>query len=282
MHLRLAAMAFAQLKTPTKIYAHTRNEGITALEDLFDSLDTEIQEHLTEQSDQLAAKDIKALFYTDDAYPSSLINNGKPLTPILFYWGNMQLLSRPSVGMCGSRSASPLGLKAAHACGQEVSERKLVVVSGYAKGVDTESHLAALESGGQTTIVLAEGFNYFKLKQAFRKHFDRERVVVISQFAPTQPWGAYAAMARNKVIYGLSKALVVVEAGERGGTLAAGEGALKEKKPLFVLNFGDDTPEGNKILLSKGGRSVKSRHELGEALNQDLSSTTQEVELKLY
>jgi DNA processing protein len=89
--------------------------------------------------------------------------------------------------------------------------------------------------------------------------------VVVSQFSPGQPWNAGAAMARNAVISGLSRALVVVEAGDTGGTLAAGLHALERGQPVIVLQL-DDTPAGNRILLDKGAIPVRSRQELASRL----------------
>ena len=74
-------------------------------------------------------------------------------------------------------------------------------------------------------------------------------------------------MARNHLIFGLGRALVVIEAGEKGGTLAAGRDALKRGRPVFVLNFDDKTPPGNRLLIDAGARPVSSRHELGRALD---------------
>ncbi|MFI5712927.1 DNA-processing protein DprA [Kribbella sp. NPDC051620] len=245
------------------------------MEDALSGLDAFSQAAMFEQAADLRSRSIEALLYGDDDYPASLVHNGRPVAPVLFLWGERRLLTAHGIGMCGSRSASSLGLKAAQSCGQAVSYRNLAVVSGYAKGVDTETHLAALRTGGHTVIVLAEGFNHFKIKQSFSSDFDPRRCLVVSQFPPTQPWGAYAAMARNKIIYGLSDALVVVEAGERGGTRAAGEGALKLGRPVFVLDFGSETPAGNVALLKAGGIPVRSVDELGEVLDR-LRSTLAE------
>jgi DNA processing protein len=107
-------------------------------------------------------------------------------------------------------------------------------------------------------IVLAEGIDHFPIKRDFVSHFDPERVLVVSQFHPQQPWAAYGAIARNHLIFGLGKALVVIEAGEQGGTLAAGREALQRGRPVFVLDFGDETPIGNRILVEAGGRPITS------------------------
>ena len=118
---------------------------------------------------------------------------------MLFVWGNDDVLHSGGVGMCGSRNVSSAGLAAASICGGKVADRGLAVFSGYAKGVDTVSHLAALEADGRTAIVLAEGICKFKVKRAFQNvPLDAERPVVVSQFAPDQRWTVGGAMARKR------------------------------------------------------------------------------------
>jgi DNA processing protein len=138
------------------------------------------------------------------------------------------------------------------------------VVSGYAKGVDTESHLASLGAGGGTIAVLAEGIAHFRLKKPYRElpTSAHDQLLVISQFPPSQGWTVGAAMTRNRVIVGLCPAVVVVEAGETGGTLKAGELAIQLDRRLLVLGFADGDPDGNKKLIAAGGRRVSSRTEL--------------------
>jgi DNA processing protein len=265
--LILALTAFAELRSPGAIARALKSDGRPGLEDKWRELDSESARLVESKAASLAERGIDAVLFGDDNFPVSLVPHGKPVAPILFYWGDPQLFRRDGVGMCGSRAVTELGLQAARACGEEVSNRGLIVISGYARGVDTETHLAALQSGGSTVIVLAEGFDHFRVKRAFARDFDPARVLVVSQFPPTQPWGAYAAMARNSVIFGLGRALVVIEAGDRGGTLAAGKGALKMGRPVIALDFGDATPPGNRTLLEAGARKVQSRAELGDVLD---------------
>ncbi|MFI6364148.1 DNA-processing protein DprA [Nocardia sp. NPDC050630] len=262
-----ALVAFEVFKTPQKITRALLDPNPELLRGAWRALDRGTQESLHKQSEDLSNRKILAVCADDPRFPNSLVFNGRPIVPVLFCTGDLSLLGAPGAGMCGSRKVSSLGIKAARACGEEVSDRGLTVVSGYAKGVDTETHLAALERGGRTIIVLAEGVNHFRVKREFSEKFDPERVLVVSQFHPQQPWASYSAMARNHVIFGLGLALIVIEAGEKGGTLAAGRDALKRGRPVFVLNFGDETPPGNRILLDSGGREVKSRRGLGEALD---------------
>lgn len=264
--LELALTAFEVLRTPAQITAALRAEGLDGLRRRFAGLvDSKID--VQRKAIELADEEIGVVIYGTEDFPSALIHNGKPLMPIIFYKGNKALLYADGIGMCGSRHVTPQGLTAAEKCGATVSSKGLTVVSGYAKGVDTATHLAALRSGGTTVIVLAEGFDHFRVKRDFAKDFDPERTLVLSQFAPGQPWQAHAAMARNSIIYGLSKALLVIEAGERGGTLAAGEGALGIGRPVLVVDFGERTPGGNTILLGRGAQPIRTTNELSDAID---------------
>lgn len=266
--LALALIAFAAHQTPTKITKALVDEGLPGLHRAWADAAPDLRVRLQEQAAALRDRGVRAVMVGQPGYPESLVRNGRTVAPVIFYWGDPDLFTAHGVGMCGSRAVSDLGLRAARASGEEVSARGLAVISGYAKGVDTETHLAALRGGGRTVIILAEGINHWRVKKTFAADFDPSRVLVLSQFAPSQPWGAYAAMARNHIIFGLGKALVVIEAGAKGGTLAAGQAALKAGRPVLVLDFGAETPPGNKLLLEAGGISVTSRQDLAAALDQ--------------
>jgi DNA processing protein len=220
----------------------------------------------------LADQGTDVLILGDPQYPARLLSLKSP-PPLLFYSGDPGLLDVSGVGMCGSRHASPRGLEAARVCGEEVVRQGSVVISGYAKGVDTETHLAALGAGGKTVIVLAEGIQHFRPKRAFREvGLDPKRVLVLSQFAPTQRWTVGAAMTRNSVIIGLGQALVVIEAGETGGTLNAGLQAFQIGRPVLALDFTTGAPTGNRILFEKGAIRIHSRSELGAVLRNIAAS----------
>jgi len=264
----LALTAFATFRTPGKIANAIRSGGLESIRAAASELDEITLGDIESKARSMESLGIGAVIFGQDDFPVSLVQNGKPLMPIIFYKGNKGLLYADGVGMCGSRNVSPQGLAAAERCGVAVSNRNLTIVSGYAKGVDTATHLAALRSGGSTVIVLAEGFDFFRIKREFASDFDPERTLVLSQFAPSQTWQAHAAMARNAIIFGLSNALVVIEAGDRGGTLAAGHGAMKLGRPVLVVDFGERTPEGNKILLGAGALPISSPKSLQDALSR--------------
>lgn len=192
----------------------------------------------------------------ESLYPSSLAKMlGEKAPKILYCLGNKSLLAQPSVGFCGSRKATEKGLETAGDCASQSTDLGLVVVSGNAAGVDVQAHYHALASGGNTIFVLPEGIEHFRIRKNLRSVWDWERVLVVSQFEPNQIWQAYRAMARNKVIIGLSDAMIVIEAGERGGTLDAGRSTLDMGLPLFVAQYENMVSEaqGNKVLIELGG-----------------------------
>lgn len=192
----------------------------------------------------------------DSDYPPSLLERlGKTAPLRLYCLGNLQLLSYyHSVGFCGSRKATERGLETAMDCAIQAAERGVIVTSGYAAGVDLQAHYHSLASGGSTVIVLPEGINHFRVRKQLKDVWDWERVCVLSQFEPGHPWQAFRAMARNKVIVGLSRAMIVIEAGETGGTLDAGRASLKAGLPLFVAEYSDMGVDarGNQLLIDAG------------------------------
>jgi len=254
-----------------RLAKRAREMGPAAFSEVLDSLSYADQDHVSAEAEALTERDISATLLGSSEYPPSLaeIRNAPPS---LFYMGSSELLNAPGIGMCGSRNATEQGLKAATVCAEVAAHQGLVVISGYARGVDMAAHVSALATGGTTIIVLPEGINRFNVKRGtFAEVWDQARVLVVSQFAPTRPWSAGAAMARNAVIIGLSLALVVVEASEKGGTLAAGTTALDLNRRVITLEFAQ-TPPGNSALLRRGAVPVRNRAELSGRLAQVASN----------
>lgn len=211
----------------------------------------------------------------DKDYPSFMRDLFDDLVPPdLWYQGNLDLLNRRSVGFCGSRKATSAGLDVTKDCASFLSECDIAVTSGYASGVDITAHKEALQSGGTTIVVLPEGANGFRIKREIREVWDWSRVLVLSYFQPHHVWRADRAMDRNRAIVSISDAIVVIEAGETGGTLNAGRVALKAKKPLFVATFADMSGDrgGNKLLLEGGGRPLMRSRSTGRTQIKPLLS----------
>ncbi|MGH4018628.1 MAG: DNA-processing protein DprA [Pseudonocardiaceae bacterium] len=265
--LRLAIAGTRHGGGPRRLAKQLRSGGAEALAHVYRQLPPVLRGHVDEEAESLAAAGITALTLGQDGYPP-LLASIPQAPPALFIAGDRRLLLSRCLGMCGSRRASVEGLRAAHACGDEVARVGLTVVSGYARGVDMEAHRATLMAGGRTVAVLPEGIAGF-----MRRHWqdmdewEPDRVTAVSQFSPTQPWSVGTAMARNTSIVGLSLGLVVVEAGEKGGTLNAGHRALSAGRPVFTLQFGHETPPGNQLLIERGAVPVRSGAEMISRLN---------------
>lgn len=195
-----------------------------------------------------------------DKYPRRLMDTLKQNTPtVLSVIGNQELLNGPSAGFSGSRRVSEKGLWITADCASQMVKKGVTVVSGYANGVDFTAHKTALEQGGRTIIVLPEGINSFYIRKELKPVWDWNRVLVISEFMPNDKWMASRAMRRNQTIIGLSDTMLVIEAGETGGSLDVGMKTISYGKSLFVPYYATVplSAMGNNILLRHGANSLR-------------------------
>jgi DNA processing protein len=195
---------------------------------------------------------------SDAGYPEGLLCLSRP--PVLFALGKAELVVRPCIGICGSRSASSNALGYAGEFGYLAAKRGFVVVSGYARGVDVAAHLGTVEAGGATIAVLAEGIESFRVRRELLGKVNTDNFLAISPFGLQAPWTSWRAMERNRYIIGLSRGLFVIEARERSGTFEAGLECLRQRKPLWVIEYehGGSHREGNTRLIAAGGTPIRS------------------------
>lgn len=194
-------------------------------------------------------------------YPPTLearLQNDAP--PILYMIGSQTLFSQHGIAFSGARNVSSKGIEYTDTLARQTVEQGLMVISGHAPGVDSAAHRTALEYRGSTLIVIPEGLLKFRLRAELKALQDsaQERLGVISEFPPALPWSSQNAMIRNRTILGMSRAAVVIEAGENGGTWDAGIRALEMKLPLYVLSYIDPPPSaaGNRALIARGGTPI--------------------------
>jgi DNA processing protein len=147
---------------------------------------------------------------------------------------------------------------AAQDCAWQLAKLGVTVVSGYANGIDLSSHKAALEAGGATILVLAEGIERFRVKRDIETSWDWERVLVVSEYPPDAAWTARQAFQRNGTICGLSRAIIVAEAQRISGTMNTVRQCLKKEIPLFVVTYEnmEDLAGGNALAIELGGRPL--------------------------
>lgn len=204
--------------------------------------------------------DVQFMILQKENYPESLKKFlGTNTPPVLSLIGNTDLIKKKKVAFSGSRNVSDKGINITEDTVKSLVENDLTIVSGYAKGVDFTAHYTALKSGGSTIIVLPEGINHFRIKKEYKEVWDWDRVLVISEFQPNERWMASRAMKRNNTIIALSDIIMVIEAGQTGGSLDAGLKTLDMRKPLFVPQYGEvpESAEGNITLLNKGASPLK-------------------------
>ncbi len=221
----------------------------------------EDREKVLEEYEQLKNLGIEIIYPGHSDFPPNLLE----ISPVLFTKGQRKRLMFDSVAIVGARNVSDKGSSVARKLAGDLANKGINVVSGYAKGVDSEAHLGALEVEGTTTIVLPYGIKELQQKKSF-KEFDWKRdVLVVSQFDPAVKWLASNAMIRNKLVCALSKAVVVIESGterdEKGkmsGTFSAAKTTLDMDLPLFVLDPSllDNSPRGNAELIALGGNCL--------------------------
>lgn len=243
----------------------TEHELVGTFEESADSVRTGLEslEEAEFVADELESREVDIVLLTDPGYPRKL-KDLMELPPILYVSGDVSIAEDyMAVGVCGSRAASQDGLEFARRAGEVAADLDFVVVSGGARGVDTEAHLGALDNGGRAILVLAEGIARYRMTNRLAESASPTNTLLVSQFYPKHTWQVSRAMARNATICGMSEAMLVVEAGETGGTLAAGKECLKQGKRLLVVehpNLEEQAP-GNRILLSKDGEAIRNPDE---------------------
>lgn len=203
---------------------------------------------------------IAIITFQDETYPKNLFDLKHP-PAILYVYGQIKPQDAYGLAIVGSRDASENGLKLARGFGRRLAESNFTIISGYAKGIDTAGHLGALEGGGRTIMVLSNGIQHFKLRDAgFESaEFLKQRGAIISEFFPTMSWTVGAAMTRNRIVVALSKAVLVVECRPKSGTMNTVQVARELKRALFVLKYQapDDYVSGNKLLLETGAVPIE-------------------------
>ena len=210
--------------------------------------------------ERLRENNIQLLLIGSESYPPGLEDMlGGDAPPYLFVKGNAEILQKDCVGVCGARHASQRGLELARNIASELAHKGIGIVSGNASGVDIVSHEATLRNGGVTIFVLPIGILNYRARRETEMLLSCENHLIVSQFPPETMWFAHNAMTRNSLIVALSKTMLVVEAGQSGGTLAAGEKALELGQPLFAIQYANAprTALGNEILVRNGAIPIR-------------------------
>jgi predicted Rossmann fold nucleotide-binding protein DprA/Smf involved in DNA uptake len=190
----------------------------------------------------------------DEAYPlryKTYLQGKAP--PLIFGVGEHSLLQSGGLAIVGSRRASEEDTGFAERIGVACAEQKVPVISGAAKGIDSESMMSAINQRGTAIGVLAEGLGRAAVAPPYHEAIVEGRLALISPYEPEARWFPYTAMERNKLIYALADAALIVASSDgEGGTWAGAVEALKQGQiPIFVKASGE-VAAGNRKLIQSG------------------------------
>ena len=177
---------------------------------------------------------ISILTLEDELYPVELKNIYDP-PAIIYCMGNLDILEKPKIAIVGSRKASSKGKEFAQALAANLSELGIVVVSGFAYGIDISAHIGAM-SKGSTIAVLGSGLKRI-YPEAHKKYVNQllDKGLIISEFPLNEPPMAYNFPKRNRIISGLSLGVCVVEASSKSGSLITARLALNQGREVFAV-----------------------------------------------
>ncbi len=210
---------------------------------------------------------IEIIPYLSEHYPLNLEKTETP-PAVLYAIGNLHCLNNSvNIAVVGTRKISEYGKKAAFSLAARLSLGNAVIVSGGAVGGDTFAHLGALAVSGKTINVTGGGVSsaYLKSNKKLREDIVKFGGVLISEFMPDyMPRGKFSFLIRNRLISGLSDALVVIEAPAKSGTLLSAAAALEQGRDVYAMPGTPDNPqyEGTNRLISDGARPILSPQDI--------------------
>ncbi len=249
--------AIERYVTPENLYSsdesQLRNSGIFSEREIFrlSNKDLAYSEATAEKCDKLG---IDIISYKNAAYPAMLAKTATPPV-VLYVKGSLPSQKMPCIGIVGTRNPDETGKNLAHSFGYDLAASNNVVVSGGAVGVDYFAHRGALKSGGRTVCVLGCGIDKYEMKiSRFILDNVPEKGAVISEYPPGYPATQYTFPARNRIVSGMSEAIVAVQAGLGSGALITVRFALAQERKVFSVpgNMGNVFCSGTNYLLRCG------------------------------
>ena len=208
------------------------------------------------------------LTLADNAYPQSLLEIADPPN-VLYVRGNAALLQTRGLAMVGSRNATPQGLQTAENFAKTLAGRGLCIISGLALGIDAAAHRGALAAGGDTIAVIGTGAD--RIYPARNKELALaivEQGAIVSEFPLGTPAIAANFPRRNRIISGLSRGVLVVEAAPESGSLITARLAGEQGREVFAIPGSIHSPvaRGCHKLIKQGAKLVETAQDVLEEL----------------
>jgi DNA processing protein len=222
------------------------------------------------------------LTLADPAYPKALLTIADPPT-VLYAKGRIELLNATAIAIVGSRNATAQGTRDAHAFAQALSAEGLCIVSGMALGIDAAAHHGGLAGRGSSIAVLGTGIDIVypsgngQLAQALA-----DAGCLVSEFALGTPSAAGNFPRRNRLISGLARGVLVVEAGKPSGSLITARFALEQDRDVFAIPGSIHSPlsKGCHDLIKQGAKLVEEASDILAELGLQAGSVVEAPERK--
>jgi DNA processing protein len=209
------------------------------------------------------------LTYEDADYPERLREIFDP-PPVLWALGDLQLLSRPAIAIVGTRHPTPYGTGMAEVLARDLAGRRLVVLSGMARGIDTAAHRGALAASGSTVAVWGTGIDVIYPKE--NKPLAENILVAGGAILSEYRLGTFPAPQnfpkRNRILSGMSIGVLVVEAGENSGTRVTARCALEQDRDVYAVpgNVTTKNAWGPNTLIKQGAKLVATWEDVWQEL----------------
>lgn len=219
--------------------------------------------HLDTYLQELDQFQIRFVFYDDPEYPTLLKAISDP-PYVLFYRGNIELVSQPILGVVGPRACTEYGRNVTKRMVREIVPH-LTICSGLAKGIDTIAHQAALEHPAPTISVVATGLDEVYPVENKKLFFEIvEKGVVLSEYPTNTEPLAYRFPQRNRIISGLSKGILVAEAAVKSGSLITAQLALEHGRDVFAVpgSIFSEMSVGTHLLIQDGAKLVRDPNDI--------------------
>ncbi|MBW2306452.1 MAG: DNA-protecting protein DprA [Deltaproteobacteria bacterium] len=204
----------------------------------------------------------------DDNYPVNLRKIADP-PPFLYVRGELRRSDDLAVAMVGSRNASAYGVRACQQLSNDLSLRGLVIISGFARGVDSAAHWGAFQAGGRTIAVLGCGIDviYPRENKDLFKRIEAQGAV-ITELPPGVPPEPVNFPRRNRIISGMSLGVIVVEASARSGSLITARLALEQNREVFAVPgmVSSTRSQGTHHLIKQGAKLVECANDVLEEI----------------
>ncbi|MFT3848592.1 MAG: DNA-processing protein DprA [Propionivibrio sp.] len=218
-----------------------------------------------------AGKDQHIVTIADAAYPQTLLEIPDPPT-LIYVRGRLELLNRPALAMVGSRNPTPQGIQNAERFASAFADAGLVIASGLALGIDAAAHRGALAAGGDTVAFIGTGID--RIYPARNRELALEiggKGAIVSEFPIGTPVTAFNFPKRNRLISGLSRGVLVVEAAIESGSLITARLAGEQGREVFAIPGSIHSPQsrGCHKLIKQGAKLVETAHDVLEELRWD-------------